>query len=116
MNSLLTSFAKISSVKNVELVSSSEDFSETKDFSYSLRPSLKGRARHIKSELVKDLKRDDFDHLLRELRYDGSLNNFLKMASFDFEHFIVTLGHNIAKKLPTTYSYIMLLSKRRFVH
>lgn len=65
---------------------------------YWVRPSLQARARYSGSDLLNDLNRDDTDPLTGELRCDGSIKNFLRMSSNDFECLIVGIGHIISKK------------------
>lgn len=65
---------------------------------YWVRPSLQARARYSGSDLLNDLNRDDTDPLTGELRCDGSIKNFLRMSSDDFESLIVGIGHIISKQ------------------
>lgn len=65
---------------------------------YWVRPSLQARKRYSGIGLINNLESDDRDLLLRELRTDGNFKNIVKMASQDFEFFIVKICFRIARK------------------
>lgn len=69
---------------------------------YWVRPSLRARDRYSGSDMIADLQKDDVDPLSGELRCDGSIKNFLRMTSSDFEYLISMIGHKI-KKRDTNY-------------
>ncbi|KAG8296482.1 hypothetical protein J6590_056041 [Homalodisca vitripennis] len=63
-----------------------------------VRPSLRARSRYSGSALFDDLKKDDTDPMSGELKTDGSFKNFLRMASSDFEHLLLSVGPRIVTK------------------
>lgn len=63
-----------------------------------VRPSLQAREKYSGSDLLADLRKDDIDPLSGELRCDGSIKNFLRMTSSDFEFLITMMGHKIQKR------------------
>lgn len=65
---------------------------------YWVKPSLRARTVYSGSDMLNDLQEDDRDPLSGELRCDGSIKNFLRMTSCDFEWLIGQLGHRIGKK------------------
>lgn len=52
---------------------------------YWVRPCLQARKIYSGIGLINDLESDDRDLQSRELRTDGNFENFVKMASQDFE-------------------------------
>lgn len=65
---------------------------------YWVRPSLHARKRYSGIGLINDLESDNCDLLSRELRTDGNFKNFVKLASQEFEFFIVKIGLRMARK------------------
>ncbi|KAJ8881926.1 hypothetical protein PR048_018412 [Dryococelus australis] len=55
-----------------------------------VRPSLRGRVRYGRSDLMKDLILDNVDELNLEYRCGGGFRNCFRMTSSDFE-FLLTL-------------------------
>ncbi|KAG8256283.1 hypothetical protein J6590_072188 [Homalodisca vitripennis] len=56
---------------------------------YWIKRSLRARSVYSGSDMLNDLQEDDIDPLSDELRCDGSIKNFLRMASSDFEQLII---------------------------
>lgn len=71
---------------------------ERKKRRFWVRPSLEAKKKYSGSDLLRDLERDDIDLLAGELRTDGSIYNFLRMTSSDFEYLILRIGGRIGKK------------------
>lgn len=65
---------------------------------YWVKPSLRARSVYSGSDMLRDLQEDDEDLLTGELRCDGSVKNFLRITSCDFENLIQMVGHKIGKK------------------
>lgn len=65
---------------------------------YWVRPSLRARSVYSGSDLLSDLNQDDINPLSRELRCDGSVKNFLRMTSNDFENLLTAIGPKIARQ------------------
>ncbi|KAJ8889335.1 hypothetical protein PR048_008834 [Dryococelus australis] len=93
---LLTAVVKMSSLDDVVLAAAA--CKQRAPRRYWVRTSLKARARYSGSELLTDLNKDDVDLFSGEVRSDGSLKNFLRMASCGYEHLIVMIGRNIVKQ------------------
>ncbi|KAG8301320.1 hypothetical protein J6590_056007 [Homalodisca vitripennis] len=95
-----TSVLEMSSVEDVVLAAAACVIlsKQRKPKRYWIKPSLRARSVYSGSDMLNDLQEDDIDPLSGELRCDGSIKNFLCMASSDFEHLIVMLGHVIGKQ------------------
>lgn len=76
-----------------------------------VKPSLRARTVYSGRDLLNDLQEDDRDPLSGELRCDGSVKNFLRMTSSDFEWLIVTIGHQIGKR-DTNYRKAITVQER----
>ncbi|KAJ8876708.1 hypothetical protein PR048_021155 [Dryococelus australis] len=100
ISTLLTAVVKLSRVEDVGLAAAACVISSKQWVlrRYWVRPSLKARAWYSAMELGKDLNKDHVDPLSGEVRSDGSFKTFLRMASCDFEHLILMIGHKIVKQ------------------
>lgn len=64
---------------------------------FRMRSSFKARSKYSGIDLLDHLERDGTEPVSGELRCDGSIKNFLRMRSCDFQNFLTLIGHKIVK-------------------
>jgi hypothetical protein len=63
-----------------------------------VRPSLHSRQSYTGRDLLRDLNCDDCGLSIRERRLSGSVKNFTRISSSDFEFLLNNIGRTISKQ------------------